>query len=340
MSTDPALRLTRQQILAYRRRIGALDVRLPRGRRSLRIAAWSGLQDSMPRAALLSIHARVARTTPDAWEDPALVQVWGPRYSAYVVPAQDLAVFTLGRLPHAGRTRRIAEDLSARLREHLRGRTMTYGEAGRAIGVHPNALRYAALTGTVAMRWAGARAPTIWNVPPPEIDAFEARKELARRYLHVYGPTTVASFARWAGIGVRESGAAFDGLERSLMAVRTPIGEGMILARDLDAFRAEPGRDAPARFLPSGDAYFLLNGSDREMLLTDPAQRAALWTSRVWPGALLVDGAIIGVWRRAQRDLSIETWRRPSRAVREAVEAEAASLPLPGIEAEVAVRWI
>jgi hypothetical protein len=37
----------------------ALDERLRPGPDSLRRAAWAGLQDSMPRAALLSIHARV-----------------------------------------------------------------------------------------------------------------------------------------------------------------------------------------------------------------------------------------------------------------------------------------
>src|SRR5438105_14706097 len=97
--TSSRLDLTRPQILAFRRHVGALDQRLPRGRRSLRIAAWAGLQDSMPRAALLSIHARVEGTGPSTWEDPSLVQLWGPRYSAYVIPARDLAVFTLGRLP-------------------------------------------------------------------------------------------------------------------------------------------------------------------------------------------------------------------------------------------------
>jgi hypothetical protein len=60
-----------------------LDERLPRGRRSLRRAAWAGLQDSMPRAALLSIHARVAETQPTTWEDASLVQLWGPRYSVF-----------------------------------------------------------------------------------------------------------------------------------------------------------------------------------------------------------------------------------------------------------------
>ena len=96
MPTSP-LELTRAQILAFRRRAGALDERLPRGARSLRRAAWAGLTDSVPRAALLSIHARVEGTQPSSWEDPSLVQVWGPRGSVYVVPARDRAVFTLGQ---------------------------------------------------------------------------------------------------------------------------------------------------------------------------------------------------------------------------------------------------
>jgi hypothetical protein len=53
------LGLTRRQILAFRRRVGGLDERMAEGAESLRRAAWAGLQDSMPRAALLSLHARV-----------------------------------------------------------------------------------------------------------------------------------------------------------------------------------------------------------------------------------------------------------------------------------------
>ena len=103
MGARSTLSLSRSQILAFRRRVGSLDERLPRGSRSLRRAAWAGLQDSMPRAALLSIHARVEGAHPSSWEDPSLVQVWGPRFSTYVVPARDYAVFTLGRLADDGR---------------------------------------------------------------------------------------------------------------------------------------------------------------------------------------------------------------------------------------------
>ena len=338
--TRARLELTREQILTYRRSVGALDERLPPGPESLRLAAWAGLQDSMPRAAVLSIHARVQGTGPDTWEDPSLVQLWGPRFSAYVVAAPDLAVFSLGRLADGGELRRRADDLAGRLLAFLDGRKMTYGEVGRGLGVHPNSLRYAAPTGTVLIRWDGARQPTVWTVPPPEVDPRDARLELARRYLHAFGPATPAAFAQWAGIRPRTAGrATFDALGGSLTPVQTPVGDSWILTSDEPTFRAPGGPAASARLLPSGDAYFLLQGAERELLVPDSDHRRQLWTPRVWPGAVLVEGEIVGTWRRAQTDVTVESWRRLSRAEREAVEAEAASMPLPGIRQRVRVRW-
>ena len=293
----------------------------------------------MPRAALLSIHARVEGAHPSIWEDPSLVQVWGPRFSTYVVPARDYALFTLGRLDDDGRGRQRAEEIAARLKAFLDGRRMGDGEAGRALGVNSNLFRYAAPTGTVLIRWEGARQPTIWTVPRPEVDPQDARRELVRRYVHVFGPTTPASFATWAGIGPVEAGAAFAALMRSLTAVRTPIGEAWILARDEPEFRAPAGPAAAARLLPSGDAYYLLQGADRELLVPDVKRRGELWTSRVWPGAVLVEGDIVGTWRRAHAKLTIQLWQRLSRAACDAVEAEAAGLPLPGVEGRLTVRW-
>lgn len=337
--TTNGLELTRAQILAFRRQAGALDERLPPGEDSLRRAAWAGLQDSMPRAALLSIHARVAETEPTAWEHESLVQIWGPRFSVFVIPARDLAVFSLALLPDEAKGRRRAEETAARLSTVLGTSRMTYGEAGGALGQHPNSLRYAAATGTMLIRWEGARAPVIWNVPRPEVDPLEARLELARRYLHIYGPTTAEAFGGWSGLGPRSAIAAFEALGGSLMLVATPIGEGWILAEDEAAFRAEPGPAAPARLLPSGDAYFLLQGADRELLVPDAARRDLLWTPRVWPGAVLVGGDIAGTWRRADRVLTVQTWRRLSAAERDAVVAEAESLPLPGTGKRIVVRW-
>ncbi len=337
--TRTRLDLTRPQILAFRQHVGALDERLPRGRRSLRRAAWAGLQDSMPRAAVASIHARVEDTGPAAWEDPSLVQLWGPRFSVFVVPACDLAVFSLGTLPDDAKGRLRAEDLAARLHAVLGGERMNYEAAGRALGVHPNSLRYAAATGTVLIRWEGARRPTVWTVPPPEVDPRDARLELARRYLHIYGPATPEAFGQWSGIGPRPGAAAFEALGRSLTPVRTPVGDAWILTRDEAALRAAPGPAAPARLLPSGDAYFLLQGTDRDLLVPDAAHRRELWTSRVWPGGVLVAGEIVGTWRRADTVMTVQPWRPLSRAERDAVAAEAESLPLPGSKRRIVVRW-
>ena len=337
--TRTRLGLTRPQILAFRRRAGALDARLPPGRRSLRRAAWAGLQDSMPRAALLSIHARVAGTGPSTWEDPSLVQLWGPRFNVFVVAARDLAVFSLGTLPDDARGRHRAQDLAARLAAILGGARMTYGQAGHALGVHPNSLRYAAATGTVLIRWEGARQPSVWTVPPPEADPRDARLEIARRYLHIYGPATSGAFGRWAGIGPRPGAAAFEALGQSLTPVQTPVGDAWILTRDEAAFRAAPGLPAPARLLPSGDAYFLLHGADRDLLVPDAARRGALWTPRVWPGALLLGGEIAGTWRRGGAAMTVQPWRQLSRAEREAVAAEAESLPLSVTGGRITVRW-
>jgi hypothetical protein len=333
------LRLSRAQVLAHRRRVGALDARLPHDDDALRRAAWAGLADSVPRAALLSLHARVAGTTSSAWQEPALVQVWGPRFSAYVVAAADRAVFTLGRTSADPARRRLADDLAERLDAFLAGREMPYGEAARGIGEHHNQLRYATTTGRVLIRWDGARQPLIRTAPPPGMDVDEARRELARRYLHVLGPGDVAGYAEWAGLYPRSARPVLESLASELVPVVTDVGDAWVLARDEASFRADPEPTAPARLLPSGDAFFLLWGRDRELLVPDDHRRAALWTSRVWPGAVLVDGDVVGTWRRADRTLTVSAWTGLPAGDREAVEREATSMPLPGLSGPVAVRW-
>jgi hypothetical protein len=216
---------------------------------------------------------------------------------------------------------------------------MTDGEAGRALGVHSNSFRYAATTGTVAIRWNGARAPTIWTVAAAEIEPADACRELARRYLHVFGPTTADSFARWAGISRRAGATAFASLDGSLLAVRTPLGDEWLLEADEQAIRAAETAPAPARLLPSGDSYFLLDGAEREVLVPRAEQRQLLWTPRVWPGALLVEGEIRGTWRRAQHTVRVDTWTRLTRRLRDAIEAEAGALPLPGVDRPIEVIW-
>lgn len=123
------------------------------------------------------------------------------------------------------------------------------------------------------------------------------------------------------------------------MSVRTPIGGAWILASDEATLRARHEPVAGARLLPSGDSYFLLQGADRELLVPEPDRRGALWTSRVWPGAVLLNGELVGTWRRANTDVTVQPWRRLSEPERAAIRSEAESLPLPAALKAVRVNW-
>ncbi|HEX8024740.1 MAG TPA: crosslink repair DNA glycosylase YcaQ family protein [Candidatus Limnocylindrales bacterium] len=336
--TAARLELSREQVLGHRRRVGLLDARVPFDAEGLRRACWAGLTDSGPRAAVLQLHARVAGVPADVLDHPALSQGWGPRFSAYVVAEVDAPAFTLGRLPDEAAPLRRAEEMARRLDEHLQGRRMPYGQAGREVGVSPNSFRYGTATGRIRIRWDGARQPEVWTVPPPAMTALEARDELARRFLHAIGPGTAESFSNWAGVRAGRAGRIFEELSPELLAVRTTAGDGWILAADEASFRAGHPPARGVRLLPSGDAYWLCWGADRALLVPDAARRGELWTPRVWPGALLVDGEIAGTWRRADADVSVAAWRRLSGTERAAVEAEAASLPL-ALPGPIRVHW-
>jgi len=335
------LELTRDQVLGYRRRIGALDAKLPWSTTSLRQVAWAGLQDSVPRGAQLAIHARIAEAGPGAWEDASLVQLWGPRFSVFVVAAEDHAIFGLGTMPDDPKGRERAERTAAELREFLHGRRMTYSEAGHTMGVQPNSLRYSAATGTVLIRWEGAGQPLIWTVPAPSITAGEARAELARRYLHVVGPQSVKGIAWWGGMKPARGRDAFERIRDEVIPVRTPAGEAWMLAADEDAVRQGDRGPEPAlaRLLPSGDPYLM--AADRELLVPNVAHRNILWEpSTVWPGGLLVRGELAGTWRRSLAKLTIHAWRPLSAAEREATDQEAATLRLPGVTSAIRVAWV
>jgi len=322
------LKLSRLQILSFRQHVGALDERMSLNAESLRRATWAGLQDSSPRAALLSIHARISGVRPHTWQHRSLVQMWGPRFNDYVVSAKDRAVFSLGRLPDGALARSRAQETARQLSAFLKGRRMPFGQAGRAMGVPPNSLRYAALTGTIHMHWDGAHQPVVWAVAAPRIDPQRARLELARRYLHILGPTTSEAFSRWAGLSLKEARATFAALSGELLLARTPVSDAWILASDEATIRTPRPLSTGARFLPSGDPYFLLWGADRALLVPQFNRRAALWTARMWPGALLLEGEISGTWRRTGGTVMLSAWRHLTGTEQRAVDIEIESLPL------------
>ena len=289
-----------------------------------------------------ALHARVADVGAAVLDRPELTQIWGPRHSSYAVAEVDRWVFTLGRLPRAAAAAGRAATLAEGLRAHLGDGWTLQRDVAAAMGVHPNALRYAAPTGVVDIRWEGSGPVSVRLRDAPDVDPEAARLELARRHLRVLGPATVDDLATWAGVGLVDARRTHAALRDELVEVRTPIGGAVALGSEVDALLApvpDPEDEAPARLLPSGDAYWLHQGAQRELLVADAARRAQLWPSRVWPGAILARGEIVGTWRRQDEVVRLRPWVVLDDAMAADVEREAAALPLPGAAGALTVRW-
>ena len=293
----------------------------------------------MPRAALLSIHARVDGTEPSTWEDPSLVQLWGPRFSAYVVAARDLAVFSLGRLPDDAKGRRFAQDTADRLQEFLGGRKLTANEAGRGLGVHPNRFRYAAPTGRVLIRWDGARRPTVWTVPPPAVDPVDAQLELARRYLHIFGPATPEAFAKWAGIAPRRGRVRSMRSSDRWRPFEHPLATPGSSPRTNPGFGLPPGTRRPR----ASSQAATRTSSSREAIASSWSPTPTFVEPSGRPGSGRVPSSSrVRSWGRGDArgaEVTLAPWRRLPQAAREAVETEAQSLPLPDVAGRIRVRW-
>ncbi len=336
--------ITRENVLGFRQRATYLHRRLPQGR--LVEAAFAGLQDSSPRSAVLALHARVTHVSSSAWKDSRFVQVWGPRGAVYVVPSHDVAVFTLGRLPRDPVLAASVKAAAERAKRAFRARQARPKRASsdRAAEVNFRELRLASMSGAVRVEWDGATT-SWWLVEPPTESPEPARLELARRFLRSVGPSTPKEFAWWTGGWAGSFGSAtrgelsdaqqtFRSLEKELAEVELEGRKRWVLRTDLPTLeRAVPVETV--RLLPPGDPY--LASADRALLVPLTRFRSELWPKSVWPGALMVNGEIVGTWRRQVGRVTVRAWRPLESDVGEAVEEEVSSMPIESARKEV--RW-
>jgi Winged helix DNA-binding domain len=160
-------------------------------------------------------------------------------------------------------------------------------------------LRLAGTAGVFCYGWPqGDRqmimATDIWLGEPLGGDLRAARIELARRYVHAYGPVAPRHFAAWTGIGATESRDRIMALGDELAEVKLDDATAWALAADLDMM-TDPPSAAGARLLPAGDPF--LAQRDRSTLVPDRALQRAVWRPMGSPGVVLMTGRPVGTWR-------------------------------------------
>lgn len=252
---------------------------------------------------------------------------------------------TLGRMIDAARDLLDGETLGVNdLRDRLYDRVPSLATARRPGGAHADmpeplfrAVGIAGAVCIVAGRGTDAELARTdqWLRPAPrEPDRRAARAELARRFLHCYGPATAQWFADWTGRSLADAKDAFSLIEDELVEVAVDRKRAWLLGRDRDALGSPPELDG-TRLLPVQDPF--LQQRDRSTLVPGAPSRRKLWQPVRGPGGVLVDGEIIGTWRartkRPRLEVSVEPFSRLARTTRDAIAAEAERIaPFRGCE--------
>jgi hypothetical protein len=213
-------------------------------------------------------------------------------------------------------------DVSTAVTEALPEPYRRYCKPCDAIHLFEMPFRLATLRAGIELQ-AGTSPPVLRPIKGfAPADEPSPRHDVVRGYLRLLGPATPKHVAAYLDAPVKEVRARWPEDAREVMV----DGEARWVLASADELTGDPVRIT--RLLGPFDLY--LQARDREVLLPDADRRKALWPTLGRPGAVLVDGEIVGTWRprQARKALGLEVtaWSRLSAPKRRSIEAEAERL--------------
>ncbi|WP_175414043.1 winged helix DNA-binding domain-containing protein [Agrococcus sp. SGAir0287] len=305
-------------------------------------ALWAVAQRSAPGTTTADVEAAQA--------GGAIVRSWPMRGTLHWTRAEDirwLATLTADRVDRrdATRMRSLGLDEEALVRSRaVVERALADGPASRqalldalvAAGQPvdaqrgPHILGWLARHGHVVMTSRTDYAlHDAWVATPRALDGDEALEELARRYLLSHGPATVHDLAWWAGLTVADA-------RRGVDAVRDELDAWEVAGT---TYLHAPGLEPAAGVLLVAPFDELVLGyADRSITLRgEPLERIVPGANGMFLPAVVVDGAVVGTWRRTTTASSIrvavEPWTpvpaRQGPALRRAVRAYGTANGMP-----------
>ncbi|MBW4720016.1 winged helix DNA-binding domain-containing protein [Saccharothrix obliqua] len=354
------MKLTWQQVAAWRTRAHSLDVRRPAADALDVVSELCGLHAQLMSSAEATLHARVDGLDPDfvataLWEDRTLVKTWSMRGTLHLLPSREYPLWQAGfatyrhyRKPiwhrNFGITAEELDELLDGVSSALDGDPLTRFELADEVAARTSPhigeklreswgayLKPASFQGRLVFGPGDGRLvrftrPDRW-LPPGEPAPEDAVAEIALRFFAQQGPATREEFARWWGVQPAEGGRVLKALGDRIAPVDV-AGEPYWMRADL----VEAVRDAEpvtgVRLLPAFDQYVVAATRHAARLMTggtpDRVYRPQGWLSPV----LLVDGLMAGIWNREERGgkttVTVEPFRSLSARARKAVLAEVA----------------
>jgi hypothetical protein len=296
-----------------------------------------GLHAQVMSSAELSLWARVEDLPRDAvgealWTHRSLVKLWAARRTLHLLPAAELSVWlaALGTLNgrFTGASQDDVEAMTTAVGQALAGRTLTRKELADEVGRLTGSAKYAewvrsswglglkaaSLRGLVCFapgEGNQARFTSLANWLPGSarrLSPADGLREVARRFLHAYGPATAEDFGWWwkEDRSGRSVLPALEALGDEAVVVDVAGQPAWVLAADLPDLAATSPRTV-ARLLPAFDPWVM--GTARREPMIDPRHVGRVYRQQGWVSpVILVNGRIAGVWRhtRTGRRLAVE----------------------------------
>jgi hypothetical protein len=213
-------------------------------------------------------------------------------------------------------------DASAAVAKALPEPYLRYCKPCDAIHLYERPFRLAALRGGLELQ-AGTSPPVLQRIEGfVPADEPSPRHDVIRGYLRLLGPATPKHVAEYLDAPVKEVRARWpeDALEVKV------DGEARWVLADAAELDGDPM--GATRLLGPFDLF--LQARDREVLVPDTDRRKALWPTLGRPGAVLLDGDLVGTWRprQARKALTVEVtaWSRFSASKRRSIEEQAERL--------------
>jgi uncharacterized protein YcaQ len=141
-----------------------------------------------------------------------------------------------------------------------------------------------------------------WLGKQPRIDRDQALAELARVYLHAFGPATDWDFAYWAGLPLRDVRAGLEAIAGEIDEL--PVGDETMLV--LHGRRPRLPAAGQVRMLGNFDTY-LLGWKDRRFSVTGEHALHVKEGGGGWIRPVIVeDGIVVGGWRTSRKGGRLE----------------------------------
>ena len=144
-----------------------------------------------------------------------------------------------------------------------------------------------------------------WLAHWKDVPVEEAEGALLTKYLRAFGPATLADFALWAGMYVRDAKVIWSLQSANMAQLEVEGRAAWILRSDLAELDEARIEELGVRLLPFFDSFLLGHKSHRNIV--DEKYHKRVYRAQGWVSpVLLVDGRAQGVWSYVQRQDNLE----------------------------------